>query len=147
MDELLLLAWKIPLFADWKMLWKEKKKEIQGIFYLFIFFFWNGCYYYYYYYYYIKSEQWPDLGRAYVFFQSLSLSPSLIEKHLYIIYYKALRMDDVAWDTRPRSFFFFFLLSLFSLLFDFVVNKSTENGAMKLESYFHQFLLFLESNG
>ena len=39
MDELLLLAWKIPLFADWKMLWKEKKKEIQGIFYLFIFFF------------------------------------------------------------------------------------------------------------
>lgn len=37
---------------------------------------------------------------------------------------------------------FFFLLSLFSLLFDFVVNKSTENGAMKLESYFHQFLLF-----
>jgi hypothetical protein len=32
----------------------------------------------------------------YIFSVSLSLSPSLIEKHLYIIYYKALRMDDVA---------------------------------------------------
>lgn len=123
---------------------KRKKKRNPGdfLFYFFFFLKWLLLLLLLLY----KKRTMTGLGEGlYIFSVSLSIS---YRKNIYTLFI----IRPSGWMTLHEilvlvHFFFLLLLSLFSLLFDFVVNKSTENGAMKLESYFHQFLLFLESNG